>query len=538
MSFLDSLFKRGWSLDGVARPWGDRPSLHAFVVTHLDPETGRFPHDSLSLPDEKPRENGVGWAPGALDGVLGHHLGQGDADVAVSKVVDALVALLERATSERAAALYEQLTADQALSLVDPLTTALAERKDVDTGRLFEVARWLARGAADREPVKVAIAVLGILQAAEERDLVLAFSRHEEFALYAIVALQNMSGGVQNDRVLLDVARHLEGWGRVHCVERLDGSTDDEVRAWMLREGYRNGIMWDYTALACARTGGLLEALRLPHPDDALLDGAGDLLATLVNYGGPAEAIESYPDGAEATLLYLQHLAAREVLPLAHLLHVQAIRRFLTTEAEGSPARDESLGWPARREELLWLADQVIARPSWRALVEGDLEHPDRGRFWKATTAAKSLGIDPWERFFARTAAGDDYWWSLVEELTPARAVRVVGLAERMLPLDAIAAATSEPAPGPMWAANMALATVVQELGRFPGLGWPLLRTALQGPAKRSRLVALVSISAWPRASWPASAAPLVEAIASNEAADAEVRDRARRVLAGERIEP
>ena len=538
MSFLDSLFKRGWSLDGVAAPWGDRPSLHDFIKSRLDPDTGRLTAQGVALPDEKPREGGVSWAPGALDGVLGHHVapGEGDGDAAVSRAADALVALLERATSERAAALYAALTADGALSLVDPLVAALATRQDVDAERLHAVARWLATGAADRDPVKVAIALLGALRAVGERDVVTTFARHEEFTLYAIVALQNMSGDVPHDRVLLDVARHVDGWGRVHCVERLDGSSDDEVRAWMLREGYRNDIMWEYTALACARTGGLLEALRLPQPDDALLMGAGDLLTTLMNHGGPAEAIESYPDGAEATSLFLRHLAARETLPLAHLLHAQSIRRFLVEENDESPARDEALGWPARRDELLALADDVIARPSWRALVLEELEHPDRERFWNAATAAKSLGIDPWERFFARTAAGEDFWWNLTSELTPARAVRVVGLAERTLPLAEIAAAPADPPPGPTWVASMALATVVQALGRYAGLGWPLLRASLRSGAPRNQLPALGSLSAWPRGMWPEDAEALVEAIAANEAADPEARDRARRVLAGERF--
>jgi hypothetical protein len=66
----------------------------------------------------------------------------------------------------------------------------------------------------------------------------------------------------------------ITGWGRIQIIERLAETKDEQIRAWMLRDGYRNDIMEEYTALTCAKTGNLVAALRQPEPDGKLLKGA------------------------------------------------------------------------------------------------------------------------------------------------------------------------------------------------------------------------------------------------------------------------
>ncbi|HEX5727530.1 MAG TPA: hypothetical protein VFX98_18805, partial [Longimicrobiaceae bacterium] len=487
-----------------------------------------------TLPDEEPvsTEHPFRWAPGALDGVLGHHSEQETAEAQAREVVDALRALTRRATDPHAAELYRVLAEHQSLGYVDALLPLVAEDGDLDAERVHAVARWLALGAADREPVKTALALLGIVSGGGDRELLLTLGRHDEFTLFVVVALLNTDPAPE--RTLLELGQNVSGWGRVHVVERLADTRDDQVRAWLLREGYRNEVMWEYTALACAQGGDLAGALRLPDPDDALLRGAGDLLSTLVaGRGGPAAGIGDYPEGAEVAELYLRHLQERD-LPLEWLPAVRALRDFVD-ETEGE-AHDPALGWPERRGRVAALADAVLRRPEWEARVRAGLDDPDRDAFAAAAEAAGAIGLDPWDAYYARLAGGrgeSGDWWHLARTPDAGRLERVVRLAEARLPLERIAAGPAEEMGlGPEFAAHSALDFVLQELGRLPGRGWALVRAGLRSPVVRNRNLAVNALAEWGREAWPPEAEPLLRTALAEEPNEG-ARDWLRRLLEG-----
>jgi hypothetical protein len=57
-------------------PWTRRPAILDHIRHHVDPISGRLRDEGWKLPDEPPRSSNVlRWAPGARDGVYGHHPG-------------------------------------------------------------------------------------------------------------------------------------------------------------------------------------------------------------------------------------------------------------------------------------------------------------------------------------------------------------------------------------------------------------------------------------------------------------------------------
>jgi hypothetical protein len=542
MRFLKDLFSRGsgggggWDIDTVTPPWGDRPSIYAHVQAHVRPGVpGLAPGGDL-LPDEEvlPGRESFRWAPGALDGSLGRHSSPETSQRAAEDVADALAALLERTTDARAGALYDLLTEDRALNYVDELIPLIGERSaGMDAGRLHAVARWLATRAPEREPVKIAIALLGILRGAGDRDLLMTLGRHDELTLFAAVALQNTEPAPI--RTLLELGRYVEGWGRVHVVHRLADARDDQVRAWLLREGWRNGVMHEYTALACATGGDLVGALRLPFPDAPLMLGAGAILDALIRgRGGPAEAIGDYADGPEAAELYLRHLLEREP-ELDHAPHARAIRDFVD-EDEGESA-DPLLGWPQRRRAVVELADAVLALPRWEARVRAGLASRRRDDFERAAEAARAVGVDPWEAYYGRMERGvadASEWFSLMRTEDPEQLARAVRLAEARIPLEKIATGPArEMGWGKEFEAHDALDWVLQELHRLPGAGWALIRAGVRSPTLRNRHMAIRALRAWDPGAWPDEARSLFT-IALAEEPDDKVRESLRRLLAGE----
>ncbi len=335
------------------------------------------------------------------------------------------------------------------------------------------------------------------------------------------------------ERHLWELGKIVSGWGRIQIVDRLAGTQDEEIKGWLLRDAYRNDIMGEYTALICARTGSLLEALRGSELDDALLTGAGQILRTLIDgRGGPAEAIESYPEGAEVAELYLRTVRGREA-DLATYNVVVAIDRFLAEE-EGE-AREARLGWPRYREVLLEHIDAIRARPDWEDKIWRGLSSTHEREFWEATQAAKAAGIDIWDVFFNRLVVGEDRWYQVMQTDDASRIDRVVQLAEERLPLAHIAAGPAdELGTGPGFEAHGALDFVLQDLSRFPGKGWPLIRTGLQSPVTRNRNMAIKALASWSREEWPDEAEALVMQ-AFRQEPNQDSRELLRKLLVGEK---
>jgi hypothetical protein len=97
-------------------------------------------------------------------------------------------------------------------------------------GRLAELSRWLCTHGNGRQQVKAGIALLGVSGTPDDSALVHKLGRLEELTLYAFVALSNLEPE-QADQAIFDLARQVEGWGRIHAFYRLAETTD---AAWML----------------------------------------------------------------------------------------------------------------------------------------------------------------------------------------------------------------------------------------------------------------------------------------------------------------
>ncbi|HEX6649675.1 MAG TPA: hypothetical protein VF075_09050, partial [Pyrinomonadaceae bacterium] len=499
-----------WNLDKVAPPWKDRPSIYQHILANIRAGEPGLGETGEVLPDEEivRGDKQLRWVPGAFDGTFGHHTSHTEGAEAAKQIIEAFRSLARKANDERAASLYATLLDHSALTIVDHLLGAVLSVNELEAERIHMIARWLATNAADREPVKYAIALLGVFQGGHDRDLLLTLGRHEEFTLFASVALQNSDEDAELS--LWSLARLVTGWGRIHIVERLAETKDDQIKSWMLRDGYHNDVMHEYTALICAQTGGLLAALCQRDADEKLLKGAGSILTALVDgRRGPAAGIDSYPDGAEATQLYLQHLQPRE-LDLEDYIAVSTIESFLNEE--DGEVKDPHLGWPERRAKLLQLTGAIRSQPDWEQKIRAAIDSENRDTFWRATWAAQLRGLDVWDVYFERLKRGEDQWLFAMQTKDRERIDRVITLAEETLPLDEIASGPSDSLGlGPEFQHHSALDYVLQELPRFPGRGWPLIRAGLQSPTVRNRNKAVEALASWDRNTWPAEAEPLLK---------------------------
>jgi hypothetical protein len=508
---------QNWSLDKLDAPrvWAGRPSIYDHVERSGNHVDGSGESDDAALPDEEQHQRGgLRWAAGALDGVMGRHTQVEDERLRAKQIVKAIRDLLGQTTPGHLEHLTRLLTRAPVLGVLDDVLAELVGNGDLDPDRFHELALFLVRCAPDREVVKLGISMLGVLVGCDERETLLTIGRHEEFTLFSAVALASTLESA--DRELWTLAKSVRGWGRIHAVERLGDTTDPDIRAWLVRDGFRNDVMDEYLAHTCAVAGDLAGALEADIVDDQLIDGAAGIFAALLN-GGPAEDIEDYEQAPRAAEAYLRHLSRRpehRPLELAHRLVAEQLREFI------GPVGDEleddetlrELGWTLEiRRAVLDMCERVAERPEWAALVHAGLEAESLETFHQADAAAQLLGIDAWPHHLRRVEASPSNspsWFRLVQTEDPARFAQALQLARTLLPLREIASGPAEEAGlGPEFDAHDTLLVVVQSLadrsdrptaGPEQGDdGLDLIEMALQSPVTRVRRGALQVLAAW-----------------------------------------
>jgi hypothetical protein len=530
---LLSWFRPEWEPPAPDAVWGERPSLYEHIRRHLEPGRPGLAPGGESLPDETERDSEIHWVPGGMDGSFGHHFGGGADSDAAEAIYASLREVLVRADPARVRTLYSLLREENALDIVDPLLERIRADNSIHAGRVRALAHWLATQAPDREPVKLGIALLGLFSGGENRDLFLTLGRHEEFTLYASVALA--SSLEKPDETLWELARNVSGWGRIQTVERLAETKEPRIRRWLLVEGYRNSIMVEYTACLCARAGNLKSRLAKDPPDEDVLAAAVDLVRALAE-GGPAEDMEDYEDGAAVTARFLELMRARAET-LDHFLSVEAVSRFLDAEDSDLNAREER-GWTPRLvQRLRRECGEILSRPEWPDRVQQGLASDDDALFSRAAQVARVLGIEVWDRYFERLQGGEACWYQVMQTDDPERIECVLAVARERIDLESIATGPADLLGlGPEHAPHNHLDFILQDLRRFPGQGWDFIRAGLRSPVVRNRNMALNALSLWGRENWkPDTEMALRRGLREEPTAD--VRERFERVLAGQPLD-
>ncbi|MEU8398999.1 hypothetical protein AB0C28_27735 [Nonomuraea sp. NPDC048892] len=468
------------------------------------------------------------WMPGARDGVLIYHWnGRADEEELrrLSVAIDSL----------KPAAVREAIGEARIISLVDALLADVSSA-NLDHDAVYELGYALATDSDEREAVKLGIALLGLFDAENHRDELMTFGRHDEFTLFAMIALRNTDGDATAD--LWALARQVRGWGRIHLVEHLAQASDPAVREWIVRQGFRNDVATAYLAGTAAGAGDLA-GLLAGTPDDELLEAAGELLAALTEEDGPVVGMPGYQEGRRAAELYLGHIEARTDGAggaasggddSAARLGAGELRHFLDVHALRGYAAEH---WP----ELLPRCTDILARPIWAELAPAALAGADDdSAFGRAVRVCELLGIPTASALRARLRAdpyGEAHWYALMRQATQRDVDEILTLAAEILPLTEIASGPGQDlGVGPARRPHRALDMVLQSLDAWPGHGWPLIEAGLASPVVRNRNLAIRALAAWDHATLPHEARTAVAAALRAEP-DAGVRERLERLHEG-----
>jgi len=509
---LFSIFRTNKDIKTEELPWHNLPSIFGYIKSNLDDE-GKLTEQGYNLPDDERRyqDEKFRWVPGALDGAFGHHGGSGNLEEVANEVANLVKTISQENSLSKKVELYNILLRDNLIDFVDPALEKIVDFNVPIDPFLHDFAQWLAFESPDRGPVKFGIALLGLIRDKENLDKIVLLGKHEEFTLFSTVAITNT---IENpEKELWELAKCVDGWGRIHIVERLAQTQNPEIRKWLLRQGYRNSIMYEYLAYTCAVAGNLENELSETNVDDELLNAAGDIIEALIN-GGPAEDIDDYKDGAEVVRLYVTHIENR-ANELNHFLILNTIKDFLENQDADWNKRKEN-GWTdALKADLLTDIRKMLSHPKWKQKVIEQQWTTDNVEFWQVDRAAGILGIDLWEIHWKRlndNPLESGLWFNVMKDANNDRIDQIINLAINSLPLKEIATGPAdELGLGKEYNHHSCLDYLLQDLGDYPQKGFELIRTGLNSPVTRNRNMAIKALSEWGTENWPQGTEELLE---------------------------
>lgn len=297
-------------LDRLSSAFSDElrgESLYTLIRSAVRPD-GFLPADFV-LPQKAAKKGKLLFADGAIDGMLLYHTGSTRQDVRPLCAAFDRIAAGDFGGADRLLyGYFRKRGHPRMLCAIDPLQEWIQrERSDADAELLYRYALAVIERAAGTEAVKFALALLELLDTGDDaavRQIVTTLALSDEFTLFALYIERRWPDG---NAQIFETAQKVHGWGRIHAVEQLEPDTD-EIRSWLLHEGWDNRVMGEYSALTCARKGGLLARLEQPVISRADFAAAGQLLVLLINEG-PVPGLDGFDRPSALLAAYLAHAA-------------------------------------------------------------------------------------------------------------------------------------------------------------------------------------------------------------------------------------
>ncbi len=477
-------------------PWKDYPCIYEHIKNNIDP-TGKLSDAGDKLPDDSRRfkEGDLRWVSGGMDGTFGHH-GGGNRK-AVNKIAKLTKKISENGRRKDKIEIYNLLIEDNLMDFIDPTLEKIVNLNVHSEPHLHNWAKWLAFESPDRGAVKFGIALLGLIRDKEDLEKLLILGKHEEFTLFVAVAISNTLENAET--YLWELAKYVDGWGKISLVERLAETQNPEIKKWMIYEGYKNSIMYEYLAYICATTGDLKTELSKNENDTELIKASGEIIEALIN-GGPVEDISIYKDAASVIKLYLAQTIGK-FYTLDRFLILNTIKSYLSDKEADWNKLSEN-GWSDDlRANLLISIEKELSLPIWRNLVDEKKNTENDAEFWQVDRAASMLKVDMWEIHWQKlinnpTESG--LWYNVMKNANDERIDQIIDLAMTKIDLESISTgAEDNMGLGKKYELHCCLDFIIQDLDKYPNKGETLVLTALKSPVVRNRNMAIKTLDAW-----------------------------------------
>lgn len=221
-------------------------SLSKYIAENMT-EEGVLP-EGFMLP-EKTKEGELPFADGALDGITIYHMGHTPLTEDEKKELGGLIDLAGKGEDKKAEEGFLTFCEEhRALTIIDDMQRYIADHTDaLDPEKVYKFAVHLLLDSTDKECVKVGLSILELFDASENEtlaDVIRIVGLSDEFTIFSVF---NMRNWPEAETELLELAKRVRGWGRIHCIDFMEAESE-ETRKWLFFHGVDNDVVPAYSA--------------------------------------------------------------------------------------------------------------------------------------------------------------------------------------------------------------------------------------------------------------------------------------------------
>lgn len=444
-------------------------SIYEYIKEHL--VNGELP-DDFSLPKEK-EENGISFADGALDGIAIYHMGRSHVSDEDKQKLDSLMHAISDSQFDKAyGELMEFAKTNTPLAAIDEYE-----------GFIFENSSWLNAGALhtfaterllvsdNKDMVKFGLETLEVFSKCDQKEIVRTLGLSDEFTIFSLF---NMMKWENANEEIFSLAQKVHGWGRIHAVEKLEPE-NDEIKAWLLKEGCANAVVPAYSALEVYNKAEVRTLLG-ENPSDEQFDSIAFVIDSLLDEG-PTMGISAIEDGDEMLIDFMNQIGKHSITSKI----CETVFSIRSKYAE-------------QDNDVYKKADMLLREGRIYAYIEGEAQ---KGNL---IPIAQMLEIDFYEALYQVMTTNFSENYSKIQFLIAKDEYRdkAVELFREKIPFDELSyEITDEVGFGKEFAPYNQASYLVQFLGDYPMCGEDIVRKCLCLKLINCRNTAIRTLNTW-----------------------------------------
>lgn len=514
--------------------WEADDSIFDYLKINIS-ENGSLKETAATLPDEKEANNEIKFAAGLMDSMFGAEESE-DSKIRIKTLITLIRKIAENGEEQNKSDFYREVTEnDSVIGIIDEFLQQLVKTSVPTEPHLFDYATQLATKTNNRNAVKFGIAILGLCQSKKPIEDLKILGLHDEFTVFSTVALSNLSDNLASD--LWHLGKHVDGWGKIQLVDRFaELALTEDMRDWLVLEGYKNNIMYEYLALTCARNGKLNDKLKENSIDRKLFVSAGEIIVALMDENA-AEGMSVFDEAAETVENYIKH-SKNQNLQIGEFITLHKIKEYL----EESPEENVTIKkWNQNNlSNCLIDIDQILKSKDWTIEVRDALKSSNDLEYWNAKHAAEKLGMELWDIVWTRLKQNPlDYssWYDVTTYDNGQNVDEIIEFAKNNLPLDELGSGPKDSMGfGVDYHKHACLESVLTFLENCPNKGEELILVGLDSPVTRNRNTSIRVLDKWKIENWSSTITAKVKWLKEIEP-DADSKKVIERLLKGQELE-
>ncbi|AXT49649.1 hypothetical protein D1818_01990 [Aquimarina sp. BL5] len=482
--------------------WKTDESILSFLKNNID-TNGNLGTNAFTLPGDKKIDNKLPFSTfGPFDNPKPGKKDLKKLKKRIGKLTKLLKKISKTGDIKSESEFYKEITETKYITeIIDEFLYKLTQLKIPIEDHLFNFAHNLATKTDNKNSVKFGIAILIICEKKKPVEDLKILGLHEEFTVLSSLAISYLSDNVISD--LWELAKKVDGYGKINLVEymaKMDMS--DEIRDWLVYEGYKNNMLYEHSAYTCIINGRLSEKLSKSSIDNELFISAGKLIP-VVMYEEPEEQLNP------VSLLkdYLKH-SKEQQLKISDFNFINTIKSYF--EDLLSEIQDVNIqNWEENDlSNCLIDIDEILISKDWNFDIQKAFKSSDKEEYNSAVEAAKKMRINIldilWDKLISHPF--DSVTWSnIIANANPEDATRIIEQAIKHLPLEEISTGPkncSIPDTKLIYEKHLSLQYLITFLENYPKEGHEIIIAGLRNPMSENRYRTIETLEKWTSSNW------------------------------------